>query len=135
MLGKILGLFKPINKVIDELHTSDEERLKLKAQLMETEAEALRVSLEYEKAALSVQQAAIVAEAAGGSWLQRNWRPITMITFLCLVVLDSLGSLPRPLPEQMWTLLQLGIGGYVMGRSAEKIGVSVIKSLKEKENI
>ena len=135
LLGKILDLFKPVGKLVDDIHTSDEERLTLKAKLVELEAEAMKVALDYEKAALQVQQAAIVAEASGNSWLQRNWRPITMIVFLCLVVLDSLGLLHAPLPPQAWSLLQLGLGGYVIGRSAEKVGVSVVNSLKAKESI
>lgn len=52
--------------------------------------------------------------------MQRNWRPITMLTFLVLVVGDALGLLPFRLAEQAWDLLQLGMGGYVIGRSVEK---------------
>ena len=64
---------------------------------------------------------AIEAEAKGESWLQRNWRPITMLTFLVLVVCDSFGILAFRLSNEAWTLLQIGIGGYVVGRSGEKI--------------
>ena len=44
-----------------------------------------------------------------------------MLSFLVLVVLDSLGWLPSPLAPEAWTLLQIGLGGYVAGRSAEKV--------------
>lgn len=133
ILGKILDLVKPVIGIVDSLHTSEAEKLQLKAKLVELEAEALKTALEYEKAALQVQQAAITAEAGGHSWLQRNWRPITMISFLCLVVGDSLGFLKQPLPPQAWSLLQLGLGGYVIGRSVEKIAPSVVNTLKQKE--
>ena len=31
----------------------------------------------------------IDAEAKGESWVQRNWQPIAMLTFLVLVICDS----------------------------------------------
>ena len=44
-----------------------------------------------------------------------------MLTFLVLVVCDSFGLLAFRLSNEAWTLLQIGIGGYVVGRSGEKI--------------
>jgi hypothetical protein len=77
------------------------------------------------------QAKVIQAEAQGSSWLQRNWRPITMITFLILVVCDAFGLLTFRLAEQAWTLLQIGLGGYVIGRSVEKSAPAVIKALSK----
>ena len=53
--------------------------------------------------------------------MQRNWRPITMLSFLTLVILDSFGLLVFRLSDEAWLLLQIGLGGYVVGRSAEKM--------------
>ena len=53
--------------------------------------------------------------------MQRNWRPITMLTFLVLVVCDSFGFLKFRLNNEAWLLLQIGLGGYVVGRTGEKI--------------
>ena len=83
--------------------------------------------LDYEKQMVIAKSSAISAEANGQSWLQRNWRPITMLTFLGLVVCDSFGILAFRLADQAWTLLQIGMGGYVIGRSCEKILPSIIK--------
>ena len=44
-----------------------------------------------------------------------------MMTFLALVVMDSFGFLPFRLASEAWILLQIGLGGYVAGRSGEKI--------------
>jgi hypothetical protein len=44
-----------------------------------------------------------------------------MITFLFLVVMDSFGLLSFRLSSEAWLLLQIGLGGYVVGRSGEKI--------------
>jgi hypothetical protein len=49
--------------------------------------------IDYQSKLLDSQTRLIEAEAKGQSWLQRNWRPITMITFLFLVVMDSFGLL------------------------------------------
>ena len=81
---------------------------------------------DYESKALAGQQAIVQAEAQSEHWLAATWRPITMLTLLLLVVGDSLGFLPNALNAEAWTLLQVGLGGYVIGRSGEKIA-KVIK--------
>lgn len=111
----------PVTKLIDDLHTSDEERLSIKGELYRLQNEVTSQFLDYEKTKLESQAKVIMAEAQGQSWLQRSWRPITMLTFLALVVCDSFGILAFRLSAEAWTLLQIGLGGYVVGRSAEKI--------------
>ena len=44
-----------------------------------------------------------------------------MLTFLGLVIADTFGFTTFRLASEAWSLLQLGLGGYVVGRSAEKI--------------
>ena len=44
-----------------------------------------------------------------------------MLSFLVLVILDSFGLLVFRLSDEAWLLLQIGLGGYVVGRSAEKM--------------
>ena len=110
----------PVTRLIDELHTSDEERESLRLEFYRLQFGIFEQVMTYEKQLLEAQSSIIVAEAQGQSWLQRSWRPITMLVFLCLVVADSFGWLANPLAEQAWTLLQIGLGGYVVGRSVEK---------------
>jgi hypothetical protein len=59
--------------------------------------------------------------------MQHNWRPITMLTFLVLIICDSFDLLAFRLADQAWTLLQIRLGGYVIGRSAEKIAPMMAK--------
>lgn len=120
------GAIKPITKLIDNLITSDEERLILKNELAKIESKMGLKLLDYEKQLLTSQSNIIIAEAQGGSWLQKSWRPITMLVFLVLVIADSFGWLATPLAPQAWTLIQIGLGGYVMGRSGEK-GIATFK--------
>ena len=115
------GVAEPVTKLIDELHTSDEERLQIKAKLFEMQTAMEAKTMDYEARLLESKTKIITAEAQGASWLQRNCRPITMLTFLALVVADTFGLTTFRLAPEAWTLLQIGLGGYVVGRSAEKI--------------
>lgn len=117
----ISNIFKPAADLVDNLHTSEEEKLELKKQMRQVENEFQSKVLEYETKLMESQSSIIRAETTSQSWLTRNWRPITMLTFLVLVVCDSFGLLAFRLADQAWTLLQIGLGGYVVGRSAEKI--------------
>jgi hypothetical protein len=65
----------------------------------------------------------VKAEAQGQSWLQRTWRPITMLVFVGLIVARWLGWSAPNLGEaevlKLWDIVEIGLGGYVIGRSAE----------------
>tara|TARA_R100000544_G_scaffold36608_2_gene25260 strand:+ start:402 stop:791 length:390 start_codon:yes stop_codon:yes gene_type:complete len=123
----IAGIFKPAAELVDSLHTSEEERLTAKSHLLDVQAAAMQRVFDYERSALEGQQAIVSSEAQSEHWLVASWRPITMLTFLVLAVGDSLGLLATPLRDEAWMLLQLGLGGYVVGRSGEKIA-KVMKS-------
>tara|TARA_B110000483_G_scaffold217319_1_gene269620 strand:- start:68 stop:460 length:393 start_codon:yes stop_codon:yes gene_type:complete len=122
----IAGIFKPAAELIDELHTSEDERLAAKGHLLDVQAAAMQRVFDYERSTLEAQANIVNSEASSEHWLTATWRPITMLTMLVLVVGDAMMWLPNPLSEDAFRLLQIGLGGYLVGRSAEKI-VSVIK--------
>ncbi|MEO0442808.1 MAG: 3TM-type holin [Pseudomonadota bacterium] len=124
------NLILPITKLIDDMHTSDEEKLAIKSEMFAIQQQITVKVLDYEQQLLNAQTSIVKAEAQGQSWMQRNWRPITMLTFLVLVVFDSFGLLVFRLSAEAWTLLQLGLTGYVVGRSAEKTLPSIVSALK-----
>ena len=77
------------------------------------------------------QSKAINLEAQGGV-LQRNWRPLFMLVIIAIIAGNYLifpllsaffGTrlMILPLPSELWSLLTVGVGGYVIGRSGEKI--------------
>lgn len=129
LLGSIFG---PATKLIDDLHTSEEEKLAVKQKMFELQVQAFSRAEKYESDLLRAKSTIIEAEAKSESWIARNWRPITMLTFLALVVLNSFGVLVVPLAPEAWTLLQIGLGGYVVGRSTEK-SLKVWKDIKNQE--
>ena len=111
-----------IGKVIDNLFTSEEERLNAKNKILQVLKEK---ELELQK----MQTDVIIAEAKG-NWLQRSWRPILMLSFGFIVIyvkfIGPLFNLPIPeLELEFWELLKIGIGGYVVGRSVEKVAKNV----------
>lgn len=130
-LDIIRELFIPAANLIDSLHTSEEEKINAKKAMLESQMEISLQLLGYEARLMEAKSDVIMSEANGQSSLQRNWRPITMLTFLVLVVLDSLGVLPTPLAPEAWTLLQMGLGGYVVGRSAEKIVPNLLSTIRK----
>lgn len=117
----IAGIFKPAAELVDALHTSEEERLKAQGHLLDVQAAAMQRVFEYEASMLEGKAKIVHAEASSKHWLTANWRPITMLTFLVLAVGDSMGWLAAPLRDEAWSLLSIGLGGYIVGRSGEKI--------------
>ena len=88
----------------------------------------LKITLEAMKqdnAELNAATSIILAEANGESWLQRSWRPLMMLWFAGLVGAHWLGLTPDNLSQDtvnhLLNIVQVGIGGYVLGRSGEKI--------------
>jgi hypothetical protein len=118
---KVLGVFKPAMELIDEMHTSEEERLRAKADLLTAQAAAMDKVISYERDALIAKASIVQAEAQSEHKITATWRPIVMLMFAGLAVGDALAILPNPLAPEAWTLLQIGIGGYVVSRGAEKI--------------
>ncbi len=121
LLGPVVsGVFGLIDKSIED----KDEAAKIKARMQEM---ILTGKMKEIEAAANT----IMAEANGESWLQRNWRPLLMVLF-GLIVANNYLLAPYgvgqqlDLPPDMWDLLKIGVGGYVVGRSVEK-GVKVWK--------
>ncbi len=99
--------------------------------------ELLKELQEAEGKMMKAQADVIVSEASSEHWLVASWRPITMLSFVAIIVNNyivvpyaNLFGIPiviLDIPPDMFDLLQLGIGGYILGRSAEK-SVKIWKS-------
>lgn len=120
MLGDVVKRILPANP---------EEQAKLEAEL----------TRELWKNAAALNQAAaeiIKAEAASEHWLAANWRPLLMLTFGGLIVARWFGWAAPELSEaeyiKLWDIVQLGIGGYTIGRSAEKIVPTLADAIKRR---
>jgi hypothetical protein len=120
----IQGFFGLIDKAIPD--TAEAARLKTEIQ---------RLIIEGQGKEMEEAVKVVMSEAQGESWLQRNWRPLTMLTFVGLVVAKWLGYTVSGVTESvelaLMDLIQIGLGGYVVGRSLEKIAPSIADALKK----
>lgn len=118
----------PLSKVI-EAHVAD-------GQLQRKLASEIQSRLIDELAgSAALGQGVVIAEASSEHWLVRSWRPMLMVMMMAFLALAGfvvpLAELlagpirfePRwsALPPELWTLLSVGMGGYIGGRSLEKI--------------
>lgn len=125
LITNIVGtVAKPVFDIIDKAVTDKDQAARLKADLQ-------RRLIDQQDAGLKAQMQIILAEATGESWAQRNWRPVLMLVIVAIIannylLAPYLGAmfgvgLQLELPEHMWNLMTLGVGGYIAGRSGEKI--------------
>ena len=107
-----------VGKVIDKIFPDADEAKDAKVVLTE-----MFINGELEE--LTQQAGVIKAEAQGEGWLQRSWRPIVMLVFTALVVCRWMGwAAPDLTPEvemKLFSIVQLGIGGYIASRGLEKV--------------
>ena len=116
MLGNLLSgggadLVKNVGGVIDNLHTSEEEKLEAERKIKEVVA---NYEVEMEKNITARWEADLKSD----SWLSKNVRP------LVLIFIDA-GALNFEVKSSWVDLLQLVlitvIGAYFGGRSLEKV--------------
>ena len=126
MLGNLLSggaaeLVKGVGGVIDDLHTSGEEKLEAERKIKELLA---NYEVEMEKNITSRWEADLKSD----SWLCKNVRPLVLIfLIICtmLLIFIDAGALNFEVKSSWVDLLQLVlitvIGAYFGGRSLEKV--------------
>jgi len=139
ILSILGGAIKPLVGMVDDFHLSGEEKGQMKIALETLHNTMATEGLKYEAAIAEYKSSIIIAEAKSESWITRSWRPITMLTFVVLIVLISTGLMDTvalaAVPNQLWTLITIGIGGYMGGRSAEKIVPGIVAAMKKKDEL
>lgn len=97
--------------------------------------EAERQKVQTFLAVFMAQADIVKTEAASSHWLAANWRPLLMLTFGALIVARWFGWAAPNLSEaeylKLWSIVEFGLGGYVVGRSAEKIAPSIAAAIKK----
>lgn len=130
MIGRLIErIIGPVSSLISEYIEDPDKQAefeyRLRSELLNHEANLVNASRDI-----------VVAEAQGESWLQRNWRPLTMISFVAILAnnyilvpwllalgVDTVAVLE--MPAEFFTLLTVGLGGYVVGRTMEKTGSGI----------
>ena len=116
-------LLPSIFSIVDKLIPDKEAQAKAKLEL-------LTLSQKGELKELEAVVSIVNAEAKSEHWVVAAWRPITMLVFVAIIANNYLlypylslfwSNAPLlTLPSDLWGLLKIGLGGYVVGRSVEK---------------
>lgn len=121
MGGIIGGIISAIGSMFGNFFKAKEKQGEIVGKAIDAVGELASSNAERERAAALV----VAAEAQSDSWIARNWRPWTMVVFVSLVVCHFFGLVPSHLSPQeydrLWDLIEVGMGGYVVSRSVEKI--------------
>ncbi|MBL4865290.1 MAG: hypothetical protein JKY67_02815 [Pseudomonadales bacterium] len=125
-VGLVKSFLPGVFNVIDKAVEDKDQAAKLKSEIQ------LSI-LSHNSKAMETAAGVVIAEAQGHSWLQRNWRPLLMLVFAGLLVARWFGlteEIDVALEIELMQLLKIGIGGYVVGRSGEKIADAYLKTQK-----
>lgn len=127
-MNPLAMLIGPISDVLKRLIPDPVERDRIQGELAKTLAE-------NEKALLDAMGQTMAADAASEGWLARSARPMVVIWSMLIVsavVIETavFGSARivtslQAVPDFLWNLIIVGIGGYMLLRSVDK-GVRAI---------
>ena len=98
---------------------------------MDIEREVKLALLEHTDSLESVRGKIVLEEAKSQNWLTAAWRPMLMMVVILIIACNYLifpiirifypEMIALELPAELWNLLTIGVGGYVVGRSGEKM--------------
>lgn len=120
LLAPLLG--DVIKKVVPDKNLADK-----------IERETTLALIDQSDSLTKIQGEIVLAEAKSDSWITSSWRPCLMMVSVMIIAINFLFipviAMVFPFlvtdtvdfPDQLWTLLQIGVGGYIVGRSGEKI--------------
>jgi hypothetical protein len=133
MFGSIISLILPgITSIFDKYLTNEADKAKATQEITQQ-------LLTNEAAITDAAKDVIVAEAESDSPLAKNWRPILMYLLMLMLIwitavapifglVDVTLKSLQGVPDNLWNMLMVGLGGYMFSRTGEKI----VKTLKGK---
>lgn len=130
----IKGIISPVTGLIDNLHTSDEEKLALKSKMLESQ---MILAVEMEKAVQSemdAKRAVLVAELQQGDNYTKRARPTVVYAGLGIALVNHVllpwvahftgQQVPDiAMPVEFWVGWSGIVATWVIGRSAERRGI------------
>ena len=122
-LDPVTAAFEVGGKLIDKFWPDASESEKVKQQQF--------------LAVFMAQSDIVKTEAASNHWLAANWRPLLMLTFGGLIVARWFGFAAPGLSEaeylKLWSIVEFGLGGYVVGRSVEKVAGPIADAIANRK--
>jgi len=123
ILSALAPILSKVFDVVDKSVADKDLATKLKSEL---NSQLLKSGTEELKASARI----IEAEYKAG-WFASSWRPLLMYVLIAILIWNYILSpiillifhvnSQVVLPTDVWTVLQIGLGGYVVGRSGESI--------------
>ena len=120
ILDKGLGV---VDKYVPDKDKANEIKAAIKNEIL--------VNRHEETLALLKGQVDIILAETKGNWIQRSWRPLLMLTIITIILnnyvifpyLEAFTNKVTVLqfPNAFWNLLTVGVGGYIGGRTYEKV--------------
>lgn len=124
----LLSLLPIVGDVLDKIIPDPAAQAGAKLKLME-------LAQKGEFTEMTTKAEIIKAETNSESWLAQSWRPIMMLTFGALIVARWMGYAAPGISQEeilkLWNIVELGLGGYVIGRSVEKVVPSITEAFKK----
>ena len=98
---------------------------------LEVEKEIRLALLEHTDNIENLRGKIVLEEAKSHSWMTATWRPLLMMVVVAIIACNYLffpfvrlfhpEMVNLELPHELWNLLTIGVGGYIVGRSGEKM--------------
>lgn len=128
-LNPVKGLAEAASGIIDQFVDDPKETAEAQQMLMAEERKTLTAMYEARSRIVEAQADVIQSEAESDHWLAANVRPITLFAFVLIAlyagVFAPIFGWPAPMlgeiPDRAWQVIMIGLGGYIGGRTAEKI--------------
>lgn len=133
-MGILSLLIGPLTTLLGKVLPDPQAAQEAKLKLLELTQQGALAEIDAQTKEVLAQAGVIQAEAASHSWLASSWRPLVMLIFTALIVARMFGytaaNVTPPEYMELWGLVKLGLGGYIMGRSAEKIAPSLVTAIR-----
>ena len=100
MKGPVTNVVEAISGLVGRLTLPAREKRELELEITRLLSSLETVSMK--------NRTEVVRGEAVGNWLQRSWRPLLMLVFTPLPVLED--------TSRLWDLLEIGLGGYIIGK-------------------
>lgn len=128
MIQALIPVLAPVlGNIIKAKFPDPAEAAKVESEI---QAELWRNAHQLNAAAADI----IKTEAQSQHWMASIWRPLVMLTFCGLIVARWFGWAAPNLSEaeylKLWSIVEFGLGGYVVGRSVEKVAPSIAGALR-----
>lgn len=124
MAFPLAGLFTGIGAVVGGLFKFKGRQAEVIQSAIQVLGDVSASNAQREQAVASI----IAAEAGSESVLARIWRPMLMVTFAGIIISYWFGYAPpnidgplSPMMQEIFGILKIGVGGYIGGRTIEKI--------------